>query len=88
MATTPSPIVNGLLDETVGKIRDVWNKGSDAVDKVLGKKPEYDADSDDVQKATDSFKPQSVGKKALTKPSPGAAKPTTVAAKAAPRKKI
>jgi len=69
-------------------VKNLWNKGSDAADKLSGKRPPYEADPDDVEKANESFKPQPVGKKTVAKPSSAIAKPSTVGSKAAPRKKL
>ena len=84
MASTGSPIVDKLVDETAGKVKDTWDTVTGA--KAAAAKKSTGADPDMLKEANDSFKPQAVGKKAVAK-SP-VAKPTTVAAKAAPRKKI
>ncbi len=84
MASTGSPIADKLLDDTVGKVKGAWDSVTGA--KKAAEKKSTGADPDMLKEANESFKPQSVGKKAVAK-SP-TAKPTTVAAKAAPRKKL
>ncbi len=84
MASTGSPIVDDLVKGTVGKVKDAWDTVTGA--KAAAAKKSTGADPDMLKEANDSFKPQPVGKKAVAK-SP-TAKPTTVAAKATPRKKL
>lgn len=92
MASTGSPIVDDLVNSTVGKVKKVWNKvtgGSDNdADDAKPAPSKQTADPGMLKEANDSFKPQTVGKKAATKQAPVVSKPTTVAAKAAPRKKL
>ncbi len=84
MASTGSPIVDKLVDDTVGKVKGAWDTVTGA--KAAAAKKSTGADPDMLKDANDSFKPQPVGKKAVAKSA--IAKPTTVAAKAAPRKKL